>query len=60
MLGLIAAGHTNREIARRLFVTEATGKTHINRNFAKTGARDRVQAMHYAYEHGYADPAPAG
>jgi DNA-binding NarL/FixJ family response regulator len=60
VLRLIAAGQTNREIARGLFVTEATVKTHINRIFAKTGARDRVQAMRYAYAHGYADPASAG
>jgi DNA-binding NarL/FixJ family response regulator len=59
-LRLIAAGQTNREIARGLFVTEATVKTHVNRIFAKTGARDRVQAMRYAYTHGYADPAAAG
>ena len=52
MLRLIAAGQTNREIARGLFVTEATVKTHVNRIFAKTGARDRVQAMRYAYTHG--------
>ncbi len=57
VLGLIAAGRTNREIARGLFVTEATVKTHVNRIFAKTGARDRAQAMRYAYTHGYADPA---
>lgn len=60
VLRLIAAGQTNREIARGLFVTEATVKTHVNRIFAKTGARDRVQAMRYAYTHGYADPASAG
>jgi DNA-binding NarL/FixJ family response regulator len=60
VLRLIAAGQTNREIARSLFVTEATVKTHVNRIFAKTGARDRVQAMRYAYTHGYADPAAAG
>ena len=60
VLRLIAAGQTNREIARGLFVTEATVKTHVNRIFAKTGARDRVQAMRYAYTHGYADPAAAG
>jgi DNA-binding NarL/FixJ family response regulator len=60
VLRMIAAGQTNREIARGLFVTEATVKTHVNRIFAKTGARDRVQAMRYAYTHGYADPASAG
>jgi DNA-binding CsgD family transcriptional regulator len=54
--GLIAAGKSNREIARALFVSEATVKTHVNRIFAKTGSRDRGQAVHYAYQHGYADP----
>ena len=44
------------EIARALFVSEATVKTHINRIFAKTGSRDRTQAMRYAYTHGYAEP----
>jgi DNA-binding NarL/FixJ family response regulator len=57
VLRLIAAGKSNREIARTLFVSEATVKTHINRIFAKTGSRDRSQAMRYAYTHGYADPA---
>ena len=56
VLRLIAAGKSNREIARALFVSEATVKTHINRIFAKTGSRDRTQAMRYAYTHGYADP----
>ena len=57
MLRLIAAGQSNREIARSLFVSEATVKTHVNRIFAKTGSRDRAQAIRYAYTHGYADPA---
>jgi DNA-binding NarL/FixJ family response regulator len=56
VLRLIAAGQSNREIARTLFVSEATVKTHVNRIFAKTGSRDRVQAMRYAYTRGYADP----
>jgi DNA-binding NarL/FixJ family response regulator len=56
VLRLIAAGASNREIARALFVSEATVKTHVNRIFAKTGSRDRVQAMRYAYAHGYAEP----
>jgi DNA-binding NarL/FixJ family response regulator len=56
VLRLIAAGQSNREIARALFVSEATVKTHVNRIFAKTGSRDRVQAMRYAYTHGYASP----
>ena len=56
VLRLIAAGKSNREIARALFVSEATVKTHVNRIFAKTGSRDRGQAMRYAYTRGYADP----
>jgi DNA-binding NarL/FixJ family response regulator len=54
VLRLIAAGQSNREIARSLFVSEATVKTHVNRIFAKTGSRDRGQAIHYAFTHGYA------
>ena len=57
VLRLIAAGQSNREIARTLFVSEATVKTHVNRIFAKTASRDRAQAIRYAYTHGYADPA---
>jgi DNA-binding NarL/FixJ family response regulator len=57
VLRLIAAGQSNREIARSLFVSEATVKTHVNRIFAKTGSRDRAQAIRYAYIHGYAVPA---
>jgi DNA-binding NarL/FixJ family response regulator len=56
VLRLIAAGQSNREIARNLFVSEATVKTHVNRIFAKTGSRDRAQAIRYAYTHGYASP----
>jgi DNA-binding NarL/FixJ family response regulator len=57
VLRLIAAGQSNREIARTLYVSEATVKTHVNRIFAKTDSRDRVQAMRYAYTHGYATPS---
>jgi DNA-binding NarL/FixJ family response regulator len=54
VLRLIAEGQSNREIARTLFVSEATVKTHVNHIFAKTGSRDRAQATRYAYTHGYA------
>jgi DNA-binding NarL/FixJ family response regulator len=54
VLGLIAAGFTNREIAERLVVSEATVKTHINHLFAKIDARDRAAAINYATRHGLA------
>ena len=54
VLKLIASGLSNAEIASALVVSSATVKTHINHIFAKTGARDRAQAVRYAYEHGIA------
>jgi DNA-binding NarL/FixJ family response regulator len=51
ILGLIAQGLTNGEIAERLFLSNHTVKTHINRIFAKTGSRDRVAAVGYAQRH---------
>ena len=50
---------SNREIARTLFVSEATVKTRVNRIFAKSGSRDRAQTLRYAYTRGYAEPAPS-
>jgi DNA-binding NarL/FixJ family response regulator len=52
VLKLIAAGLSNNEIADKLVLSNATVKTHINRIFYKTGARDRAQAVRYAYQHG--------
>jgi DNA-binding NarL/FixJ family response regulator len=52
ILGLIAQGLTNTEIAERLFLSNHTVKTHINRIFAKSGSRDRVAAIGYAQRHG--------
>jgi DNA-binding NarL/FixJ family response regulator len=54
VLKLIASGLSNGEIAAELVVSAATVKTHINRIFYKTGARDRAQAVRYAYRHGIA------
>jgi DNA-binding NarL/FixJ family response regulator len=51
ILGLMAQGLTNPEIAERLFLSNHTVKTHINRIFAKTGSRDRVAAVGYARRH---------
>jgi len=52
VLVLIAGGLDNREIATRLFISEATVKSHINSIFSKAQLRDRAQAVAYAYRHG--------
>ncbi|MFI1536120.1 response regulator [Streptomyces anandii] len=59
VLELIAEGLNNQQIARRLHVSTATVKTHINNLFAKTGVKDRAQAVRYAYAKGLARP-PVG
>ncbi|HEY3866285.1 MAG TPA: response regulator transcription factor [Solirubrobacteraceae bacterium] len=54
VLRLLASGLSNTEIARELFISEHTVKTHINHLFAKTGSRDRPQAIRYAHDHNLA------
>ncbi|WP_329306602.1 response regulator transcription factor [Streptomyces sp. NBC_01260] len=50
ILTVIGQGWTNSEIAERLHLAESTVKTHVSRILAKTGARDRVQAVILAYD----------
>jgi DNA-binding NarL/FixJ family response regulator len=56
VLRQIAAGLSNGEIAAHLVLSDATVKTHINHIFAKTGSRDRAQAIAYAHLHGIRNP----
>ncbi|MFK0156000.1 response regulator [Streptomyces sp. NPDC090499] len=56
ILVAIGKGWTNGEIAARFVVAESTVKTHVGRVLAKIGARDRVQAVIFAYDQGIARP----
>ena len=53
---LVAAGLSNGEIAERLVVSSGTVKTHVAHILQKTGARDRVQVVVFAYESGLVEP----
>jgi DNA-binding NarL/FixJ family response regulator len=59
VLGLMARGATNAEIARALHVAEATVKTHVGSIFGKLGVRDRPSAIVFAYDHGVVTPGAA-
>ncbi|MFF5083728.1 response regulator [Actinoplanes sp. NPDC000266] len=56
ILVAIGQGWTNGEIAGRLVLSESTVKTHVGRVLAKIGARDRIQAVIFAYDMGLARP----
>ncbi|WP_257183252.1 response regulator [Corynebacterium cystitidis] len=56
----IAHGWSNTEISQRMFITMATVKTHVGRILAKTGSRDRVHAVIFAYRTGLVDPHTQG
>ena len=59
VLRLLAAGLSNTEVAQRMHLGEATVRTHVGHIFAKTGSRDRAQAIVFAYRSGLVRPGSA-
>jgi DNA-binding CsgD family transcriptional regulator len=55
VLGLVAAGRSNKEIAAQLFLSERTVERHITNVYRKIGTRRRTEAMAFALRHGLAD-----
>jgi len=60
VLGLVANGTTNKEAAARLFISEATVKTHLLHIYAKLGVSDRAAAVAEAFNRGLLRPGPRG
>ena len=61
VVGLVAEGLTNDEIAERLVISPATARTHVSRSMVKLNARDRAQLVVFAYQSGLApDQQPGG
>ncbi|WP_341466834.1 response regulator transcription factor [Actinomyces lilanjuaniae] len=54
VLRLLCEGASNRQIASRLAIAEATVKTHVSALLGKTGARSRLEIVAWAFRHGYA------
>ncbi|HSE99043.1 MAG TPA: response regulator transcription factor [Blastocatellia bacterium] len=54
---LVAEGLTNKEIAERLSISQATVRTHLTSIFLKLGIQNRSRLIVYAYKHGLADPS---
>ncbi|MDQ0758039.1 response regulator [Streptomyces canus] len=58
VMAWVAEGHSNDEIAQKLFVSPLTVRTHVHRAMTKLGARDRAQLVVMAYQSGLVQPLP--